>query len=116
MEWPKKSHIRECMLTAPRQAPLCMGFSRQEGRLLCPPPEELPDPGIKPTSLTSTLHWQVGSLPLTLPGKSSKSHTYIIFFIELYEHRKYLEGMPSLLIVVEGYGKGKLREDKLKAL
>ena len=116
MEWPNKSHIRERMLTAPRQAPLCMGFSRQEGRLLCPPPEELPDPGIKPTSLTSTLHWQVGSLPLTLPGKSSKSHTYIIFFIELYEHRKYLEGMPSLLIVVEGYGKGKLREDKLKAL
>ena len=82
MEWPNKSHIRERMLTAPRQAPLCMGFSRQERRLLCPPPEELPDPGIKPTSLTSTLHWQVGSLPLTLPGKSSKSHTYIIFFID----------------------------------
>ena len=93
-----------------------MGFSRQEGRLLRPPPEDLPDPGIKPTSPTSNLHWQVGSLALALPGKSSKSHAYIIFFIGLYEHRKHLEGMPSLLIVVEGYGKGKLREDKLKAL
>ena len=41
------------MLTAARQAPLSMGFSRHEGRLLRPPPEELPDPGSKPTSLTS---------------------------------------------------------------
>ena len=33
--------------TVARQAPLSMGFSRQEYRsgLPCPPPEELPDPG-----------------------------------------------------------------------
>ena len=41
--------------TAARQAPLSMGFSRQEcwNRLPCPPPEDLPDPGIKPVFLMS---------------------------------------------------------------
>ena len=37
------------------QAPLFMGFSRQEywSGLLCPSPEDLPDPGIELASLTS---------------------------------------------------------------
>ena len=37
------------------QAPLSMGFFRQEywSELPCPPPEDLPDPGIKPMSLMS---------------------------------------------------------------
>ena len=37
------------------QASLSMGFSRQEywGGLPCPPPEDLPNPGIKPASLKS---------------------------------------------------------------
>ena len=37
------------------QAPLSMGFSRQEywSGLPCPPPEDLPDPGIELESLTS---------------------------------------------------------------
>ena len=37
-----------------RQAPLSMGFSRQEYRsgLPCPPPGDLPDPGIEPESFT----------------------------------------------------------------
>ena len=41
--------------TVARQAPLSMGFSRQEhwSGLPCPPPGDLPNPGIKPTSLTS---------------------------------------------------------------
>ena len=41
--------------TIARQAPLSMGFSRQEywGRLPCPPPGDLPDPGIEPISLVS---------------------------------------------------------------
>ena len=41
--------------TVARQAPLSMGFSRQEywSGLPCPPPGDLPDPGIKPTSLYS---------------------------------------------------------------
>ena len=35
------------------QTPLSKGFSRQEygSEFPCPPPEDLPDPGIEPTSL-----------------------------------------------------------------
>ena len=38
--------------TVAHQAPLSMGFSRQEcwSGLLCPPPVDLPDPGIEPMS------------------------------------------------------------------
>ena len=41
--------------TRARQAPLSMGFSRQEywSGVPCPPPGDLPKPGINPTSLTS---------------------------------------------------------------
>ena len=41
--------------TVAHQAPLSMGFSRQEywSGLPFPTPEDLPNPGIKPTSLTS---------------------------------------------------------------
>ena len=41
--------------TIARQAPLSMGFSRQEywSGLLCPPPGDLPNPVIEPASLTS---------------------------------------------------------------
>ena len=37
------------------QAPLSMGFSRQDywSGLPCPPPGDLPDPGIEPASLMS---------------------------------------------------------------
>ena len=44
------------------QAPLSMGFSRQEywNGLPCPPPVNLPDVGIKPASLLFNLHWQSG--------------------------------------------------------
>ena len=39
--------------TVAHQVPLSMGFSRQEywSGLPCPPPGDLPDPGIEPTSL-----------------------------------------------------------------
>ena len=41
--------------TVALQTPLSIGFSRQEywSGLPCPPPEDLPDPGIEPRSLTS---------------------------------------------------------------
>ena len=50
--------------TVAHQAPLSMGFFRQEywSGLPCPPPGDLPDPG-------DLLHWQVDSLPLAPPGK-----------------------------------------------
>ena len=58
------------LCTIAHQAPLSMGFSRQEywSGLPCPPPGDLPDPGIEHVSL-SLLHWQVGSLPPAPPGK-----------------------------------------------
>ena len=39
--------------TVAHQSPLSMGFSRQEywSGLSCPPPGDLPNPGIEPTSL-----------------------------------------------------------------
>ena len=47
-----------------------MGFFRQEywSGFPCPPPEDLPNPGIEPESLTSPA-LQEGSLPLAPPGK-----------------------------------------------
>ena len=44
----------DVLWTVACQVPLSMGFSRKEYRigLLCPPPGDLPDPGIEPTSLT----------------------------------------------------------------
>ena len=52
------------------KTPLCMGLSRQDYWSMwpCPPPGDLPDPGIKPVSLC-LLHLQVGSLPPAPPGK-----------------------------------------------
>ena len=53
--------------TVARQAPLSLGFSRQEywSGLQCPSPGDLPDPGIKPRSPAL----QVDSLPSEPPGK-----------------------------------------------
>ena len=56
-----KGLVTQCALlfaplwTVARQTPLSMGFSRQEywSGLPCPPPGNLPDPGVKPVSLTS---------------------------------------------------------------
>ena len=54
------SHVSRVRLsvtpsTAARQAPLSMGFSRPEcwNRLPCPPPGDLPDPGIESVSVMS---------------------------------------------------------------
>ena len=51
------SRVRLCatLWTAAHQAPLPMGFSRQEhwSGWPCPPPGDLPDPGIEPVSLKS---------------------------------------------------------------
>ena len=51
--------------TVARQAPLSMGFSRQDywSGVPFPPPGDPPHPGIEPSSLYF-LHWQADSLPL----------------------------------------------------
>ena len=56
--------------TVAHQAPLFMGFSRQEywSGLPCPPPRDLPDPRSNLYSLCFH-HWQAGSLPQMPRGK-----------------------------------------------
>ena len=56
--------------TVVRQAPLSMGFFRQEywSGLPCPPPGDLPNPGIEPRSPAL----QADSLPPEPPGKRVK--------------------------------------------
>ena len=82
--------------TVALQAPLFMGFSRQESWsvLQCPPPGDLPDPEIEPASL-SLLHWQAGSLPLEPPSQrrqhsnvcsGEKGAKFLSFSAELQVH------------------------------
>ena len=63
------SRVRLCstLWTIAHQAPLSMGFSRQEyySGLPCPSPGDLPDPGIKPRSPAL----QADSLLSETPGK-----------------------------------------------
>ena len=56
--------------TVAPQAPLSMGFSRQEywSELPCPSPGDFPNPGIEHASLMSPA-LQVCSLPLPVPQK-----------------------------------------------
>ena len=61
---PSCSVVPDCFATPwtiAHQAPLSMGFPRQEywSELPFPPPGDLPHPGIKPASLC-LLYWQVG--------------------------------------------------------
>ena len=65
------SHVQLFMTvwTVGCQAPLSMGFSREEywSELPCPPPGDLPDPGIKPTSPASPALQADTSEPLGKP-------------------------------------------------
>ena len=67
-ELSRFSHVRRfsTLWTVAHQAPLSMGFSRQEycNGLPSPPPGELPDPGFKPAS-PPPLALQVDSLSLS---------------------------------------------------
>ena len=60
--------------TGARQAPLSMGFSRQEywSGLLCPPPEDLPNPGTEPASLMSLALAGRFFTSTTMPGLGYK--------------------------------------------
>ena len=63
------SHV-QLFVSVAHQAPLSMGFSRQEywSGLPCPPPGDLSHPGIEPISLVSPA-FQAGSLSTVPPGK-----------------------------------------------
>ena len=82
------SRVQLCATTwtAARQAPLSMGFSRQEYQrgVAIPSSRDLPDPGIEPMFLTSNLRWQAGSLSLVPSGKPKTSefgNTGILFIM-----------------------------------
>ena len=65
------SHVQLCatLWTTAQQAPLSMGFSRQEywSELPCPPLGDRPNPGIE-ACLLHLQSWQAGSLSLALCG------------------------------------------------
>ena len=65
------SHVQlfATLWTIGHQAPLSMGFSRQGywSGLPCPPPGDLPNPGIGTRVSLCLLYCQVGSLPLVPP-------------------------------------------------
>ena len=67
--------------TVARQAPLSMGFSRQEhwSVLPFPSPGALPDPGIEHSD-PCVLHWQADSIWLSYQGSSKKVHEVDTFY------------------------------------
>ena len=62
--------------TVAYQAPLSMGFPRQEywGGLPCPSPGDLPDPGVEPTSPALA----GGFFSTEPPGKPENMNTYTL--------------------------------------
>ena len=80
--------------TVAYQVPLSMGFSRQDylNGLPCPPPGDLPDPGIEPVSpVTPAL--QVDSLLLSQRGSPNKYAVYISNGIHV-PNRNWQVSMP----------------------
>ena len=79
------SHVQlfETLWAVAYQAPLSIGFSRKEywSGLPCPPPGDLPDPGIKPVSPESPVapaleadslplsHWESPLTPASYPNR-----------------------------------------------
>ena len=74
------SHLFAIPWTIAHQAPLSMGFSRQEywSGLPFPPPGDLPNPGIELTSPVSPA-LQMNSLPLSHLRSPCKTILFIIF-------------------------------------
>ena len=86
--------------TVARQAPLLMEFSRQESwsGLPFPSPRDLPDPGIKPGSLTL----QVDSLPSEPQGKSlpDYKHTHTHTHTHTHAINRYIIYITGNLIKI----------------
>jgi len=86
--------------TVARQAPLSKGFSRQEywSGLPCPPPGDLPDPGIKLLSLmspvlagrffTSSSTWEAPKR--NMQPQNMNYRLYICIFLSLYIYTHFL--------------------------
>ena len=65
--------------TVAHQAPLSVGFSRQEcwSGMPCPPPGDLPDPGIEPASPALAGRFFTSSATWEAPGGKGCMHKYI---------------------------------------
>ena len=81
----------------------CRGFSRQEywSMLPCPPPGNLPDPGIEPWSPTL----QVDSLPSKPPGKPKNTEVGSLYL---------LQGIVSSINYTEKTGQPHAKEEGRK--
>ena len=93
------SHIRlfATLQTVTHQAPLPMGFFRQEywNGLLCCPPGDLPDPGMEPLSLmspalagrlfTTSATWETPSSAYCKLKKTLRIHRWASTIIALWE-------------------------------
>ena len=75
-----RTQLFPTLWTISHQAPLSMGFSRQEywRGLPCPPPGDLPNLGTEPRSLTL----QVDSLPSEPPGKPKNTGVGSLFLLQ----------------------------------
>ena len=98
-------HVWFCVTlwTGTHQAPLSVGFSRQEywRGSTCLPPGDLPDPGIEPKSPA----WPVGSLLLAPPGKPLVRYKYYFFFL----CSQYIVSLPLTWKVFVGKSDDSLR-------
>ena len=74
---PPPNQIMTFLSSLAHQAPLSMGFSRQEhwSGLPCSPPGDLPNPRIEPASPMAP-ELQVDSLPTETPGKPFRGVKY----------------------------------------
>ena len=102
LSWTHREQVRMCVLsrfshvqlletlwTTGRQAPLSVGFSRQEhwsGLIHALPQGIFPTQGLNP-HLLGLQHWQAGSLPLARPGKPQGNR-----YTEVY-HRFFSGGL-----------------------
>ena len=103
------SWLSVTLWTVACQAPLSIGFSWQEycSGLPCSPPEDLPDPGMEPTSLC-LLHWLAGSLPLAPPGKPVPPYiTSLTGHVPLYRNVKLLHYRKKEYIFITVISKAK---------
>ena len=79
--WSRFSRVRLFARTVARQAPLSMGFSRQEywSGVPCPPPGDLPDP-----ESLCLLHWQAGLYHKRHLGSPIRSQNLPLKYILIY--------------------------------
>ena len=101
LKWYVLSHFSRVRLfvtpwTVAHQAPLSVGFPRQEYRsgLPCPPPGDLPDPGIEPAATAS----QADSLPTEPPGKPFSNGVHPQISWDTFGNASFQAVLPGVLI------------------